>query len=260
MLAEHHKAGLRMSAKRVHDLRVALRRCRSIADAFIEVVSDPVDWKTMQKAARSLFKSLGQLRDTQVMAYWVETLSPPKDPVGRQMADLLAHREKGLKKKAQKAIERFDRKEWKLWTKQLPRRSRLCLKDKKPFERLVRTTFEEAYQLHRRALRNRSKIDWHRLRIGIKRFRYSVENFLPERYAEWEKDLKHLQDLLGEVHDLDVLWSALRETGPAFDGKERARWRRRIEQERQRRLKAYRQKTIGKKSLWERWRAALPEG
>ncbi len=259
VLSEHHKAGLRMSPKRVHDLRVALRRCRSIADGFIAVDSKRTEWKAMTKAARSLFKSLGQLRDTQVMAHWVKALAPARDPVGRRMVDLLARREKGLRKKAKKAIERFNRKEWRLWSKQLPRRSRQYLKDKTLFERLVRKRFEEAYALQQRALRDRSKVGWHRLRIAVKRFRYSVENFQPERYAEWEEDLKSLQDSLGEVHDLDVLWGALRETGSVFKGEERARWRRRIERERQRRLKAYRRKTLGKKSLWNSWRAALSQ-
>ena len=47
---------------------------------------------------------------------------------------------------------------------------------------------------------------FHRLRITIKRFRYIVENFLPLQHAAWSDDLKHIQDLLGDVHDLDVLW------------------------------------------------------
>ena len=45
---------------------------------------------------------------------------------------------------------------------------------------------------------------YHRLRIAIKRFRYIVENFLPLQHAAWSDDLKQVQDLLGEVHDLDV--------------------------------------------------------
>lgn len=46
---------------------------------------------------------------------------------------------------------------------------------------------------------------WHRLRVAVKRFRYIVESFLPEQHAVWKRDLKRLQDLLGEGHDLDVL-------------------------------------------------------
>src|SRR5436309_10032112 len=54
----------------VHDLRVALRRCRSIADGFIALDPDPA-WKEMKKAGRRLFSRLGELRDVHVMQEWV---------------------------------------------------------------------------------------------------------------------------------------------------------------------------------------------
>jgi len=42
----------------VHDLRVALRRCRSLADGLMALDPDP-DWKAMKKAGRRLFQRLG---------------------------------------------------------------------------------------------------------------------------------------------------------------------------------------------------------
>ncbi len=39
----------------------------------------------------------------------------------------------------------------------------------------------------------------------MKRFRYMVESFLPEKSEAWGEELSHAQDLLGEGHDLDVL-------------------------------------------------------
>ena len=49
----------------VHDLRVALRRCRSVAAALEEVDRDPA-WREMRKVSRKLFHGLGALRDAQV--------------------------------------------------------------------------------------------------------------------------------------------------------------------------------------------------
>ena len=127
-------------------------------------------------------------------------------------------------------------------------------------QHLALERFDEARGLHRRALRNRNPAAWHELRMGIKRFRYTVENFLPEHYAEWGKDLKHLQDLLGEVHDLDVLRDSLPEAGPAFDGDAQARWHGWIDRERQVRLDEYRRDMAGRGALWLVWRGELPSG
>lgn len=117
----------------------------------------------------------------------------------------------------------------------------------------------EAYQLHRQALRNRTQNSYHQLRIGIKRFRYTVENFLPTLHENWEKDLKELQDTLGEIHDLDVLWATAVRLHVFEDEPTRHRWQAIIEQERSKRIEAYRARMLGKGSLWRVWRAALPK-
>jgi len=59
----------------VHDLRVSLRRCRSLADGLMALDSNP-DWKAMKKAGKGLFRRLGDLRDVQVMMEWVDKLHP----------------------------------------------------------------------------------------------------------------------------------------------------------------------------------------
>src|ERR1700759_4261623 len=64
----------------VHDLRVALRRCRSMGDA-LRVVDPDNRWKQMKKAGRPLFRKLGELRDVQIMAEWVEKLGQADDAV-----------------------------------------------------------------------------------------------------------------------------------------------------------------------------------
>jgi hypothetical protein len=120
----------------------------------------------------------------------------------------------------------------------------------------------EAYELHKRVLRTRSTVGWHELRIAIKHFRYTVENFLPQQHARWGGDLKELQDLLGEVHDLDVLWAtAIDSRVNAFpDIESRKRWRENLNLERNKRIARYRAKMVGKQSLWRLWRAELPSG
>jgi hypothetical protein len=98
------------------------------------------------------------------------------------------------------------------------------------------------------------------LRIAVKRLRYVVENFLPQRQVEWGKDLHHLQDLLGEVHDLDVLWGRLCSLGDDFSPEERKAWSEIIDRERSNRLEEYKRLTAGEHSLWQKWRQGLPDG
>src|ERR1700688_963508 len=73
VLEECEHVSADFGADPVHDLRVALRRCRSPADGLMALDPDP-DWKNMKKAGKRLFQRLGELRDVQVMAEWVEKL------------------------------------------------------------------------------------------------------------------------------------------------------------------------------------------
>jgi CHAD domain-containing protein len=246
------------SADPVHDLRTALRRCRSMADGIRVFDRDPT-WKKMKRAGKELFSSLGDLRDTHVMGEWVEKVAPSKDAASKTLADFIAEQEQQLKKTAAGVVQNFDRKQWKGWASELPGRAARIPVDSPVFAHLALERWQEAHDLHRRALRNRTNVAFHQLRIGLKRFRYILENFLPSLHAEWGEDLKELQDLLGEVHDLDVLWQTAVHIRAFPDMESRALWRSRIEEERQKRLDSYRSKMVGRDSLWHLWRARLPQ-
>ena len=247
------------SADPVHDLRVALRRCRSIASGVAEVDSDPA-WREMRRESRRLFRKLGALRDLHVQAEWVHTLFSASDPLRQALLEGIGSRENDLRVETAAALEGFDRKRWQAWTRALPERARRLPLNGLVAQHLALERLEEAQSIHRRALRNRNPAAWHELRIGLKRFRYTVENFLPERYSVWAKELKRLQDLLGEVHDLDLLRESMPQAGPASDSQAHARWNEVIEHERQSRLDEYRREMAGRSALWPVWRGELPQG
>ncbi len=287
VLEECDNAAKNFDPDPVHDLRVSLRRCRSMADGLIALDPDPA-WKAMKKAGKRLFQRLGDLRDTQVMMEWVEKLEPTPsdrrdsqvmpepedsagetsgadvedhhDPVARALLVILRGREKEQKLDAHAALEEFDRKQWRHWSKTLPGRAARIHPGSALFKHLALERWTTARELHARALRNRSQVAFHSLRIGIKRFRYIVENFLPVEHNAWSKDLKEMQDLLGEVHDLDVLWSTAVTCRVFPDAESRSQWHKRILDERAKRIEHYRARTIGENSLWQFWRAALPHG
>ena len=259
MLEECDRASMGLLPDPVHDMRVALRRCRSLADGIMAMDPDPA-WKQMKKAGRDLFRRLGSLRDVHVMQEWVSRLGDSNDTVTTALSQYLSTRELQLKQEASKALADFDRKQWKKWSAILPRRAARLRPGNVIFEHLALERWSEVHELHRTALRNRSKVAFHSLRIGLKRFRYIVENFLPQQHAAWSDDLKELQDLLGEVHDLDVLWATALQVNAFPTIELRSFWQARIIEERTRRIDKYRGKMLGKHSLWPVWRAALPTG
>ena len=256
VLREAHRAVRDPATDAVHDLRVALRRCRSMAAGLAAVDPDPA-WNELRKASRKIFRRLGDLRDLQVLQEWLSRLSDESDPVRQALGEIFSAREPGLRAQVVKALNGFDRAQWLLWSRTLPDRARRLVPDGLVAQHLALESWEAARALHRRALRNHNPASWHALRIGVKRFRYTAENFLPALHAHWAADLKHIQDLLGDVHDLDVLSDTLREAGPALDSNAEARWRAAIDHERTPRLDEYRKVMAGRSSLWSKWRAGL---
>jgi CHAD domain-containing protein/HD superfamily phosphodiesterase len=289
---EHVSAGF--EADPVHDLRVAIRRCRSMADGLMALDPDP-NWKAMKKAGKALFQKLGALRDIQIMMEWIEKLSPKieqaksgtaaqsdiadenlENPAAGDSKDqqkdqrvesasnallqILHGREPELKLEAQTALEEFNRKQWRQWSKSLPARAARFRSGSALFKHLALERWTAARELHNRALRNRSQTALHALRIGIKRFRYIVENFLPVEHKAWSDGLKEVQDLLGEIHDLDVLWATAVSCRVFPDSESRQRWHREILAERAARIERYRSLMLGPESRWHAWREALPQG
>ena len=254
---EHAADGL--NAGPVHDLRVAIRRCRSLADGLRAMDPDP-SWKQMKKAGKKIFRALGDLRDMHVMQEWIEKLGIPDDPVAQKLLAHVHAREAECKQEALEDLQQFDRKQWRQWSRSLPRRAGRVRPGSVVFKHLALEKWTAAYDLHNRALRSRSPTAWHELRIGIKRLRYTVENFLPREHFSWGSDLKDLQDFLGDVHDLDVLWNMAVHIRAFPNPESRSRWRQKLNEERSKRLDRYRERMVGKQSLWRVWREQLPSG
>lgn len=240
----------------VHDLRVALRRCRTMAEALSEVYPDP-GWRKVKKTSRALFHALGELRDTQVERNWVRKLAPAGSAPRRHMLRTLASRERELKESAIKALDRFDRKEWKKLGRKLDPKARFFPLESVVFQRLALARLNDAVRLYEQARKRRSTAAWHRLRIGIKAFRYVVENFLPQRYQAWANDLKKCQDLLGELHDLDVSRGDVRRNAARLDAKTVADWIAGIDRARKVRISEFAPLVSGSKSRWNAWRSGF---
>lgn len=244
-------------AKPVHDLRVALRRCISIADGMGDVaVKDP--WKTMGKRARKLFRSLGAMRDSQVLAEWILRIDPAKGASSVALLAAMKAADDSGPDDALRAIVKFDRKRWRDWSISLSPDFRRVVGARPVCECLAVEALESLYHRHRLAQKSPSPYAFHRLRAAVKTFRYRIENFLPNLYPGWARDLQFLQDVLGEMHDVDVLSQRIATSGELLDEAARKWWGEKLEQERASRILKYRQKMSESDSPLAKWREVLP--
>jgi CHAD domain-containing protein len=246
-------------ADAVHDLRVALRRCRTMAEALDEVNPSP-GWRKLKKNSRQLFHTLGDLRDVQVERGWIKKLAPSGDPVRRRLLTLLAAQEKSNRTKAERALDAFDRKGWKKLARKLTPKAQFFPLESVVFQRLALARLNAAADLFQKARKSRSTVAWHRLRIAVKDFRYLVENFLPQRCDAWCDDLRRMQDLLGEVHDMDVLRFKLRRLSLKSNPAAVVQWNERIDAKRKACLEEFLQLSAGPNSPWLTWRAGFQWG
>lgn len=240
----------------VHDLRVALRRCRTMADALSDVNPNP-GWRKLKKASGPLFHALGELRDVQVMSAHTKKMAAASDPVRRHMLRQFAKEEKQCRDRAADALDAFDRKEWKRLAHRIGPKARFFPLESVVFQRLALSQLNQAAALYQQARRKRSDAAWHKLRIAIKRFRYTVENFLPQRHALWSSDLKRMQTILGEVHDIVLLRAAIRRHARRMDPVALAAWNKKFDAERKSLLAEVNAKLSGPQSLWNTWRAGF---
>lgn len=239
------------SEKLIHRVRTSLRRCRSIADVHMALDGDAA-WPAMRRAARRLFRPLGRLRDLHVRQAWMLHLAPADDPTTARYLESQAAHEAELAGAARQALERFDLRRWRRWKRRLARRAERIPLGHPLLAQLAARQCGLASELHRRAMRNRSRVSWHNLRIAVKRFRYTVENFLPERNAAWGGALRRMQEVLGDIHDLDLLWEELAREKALFLPAQLAEWKERIDREVAGRIRDYKRETAGRDGLWSR--------
>ena len=248
------------SAADVHDLRVALRRCRTMADALTDTNPSP-GWNKLKRSSKKVFHTLGELRDVQVEQEWVKKLLPGATDARTQLLKRFRVLENGRLREAQKELDHFDRKEWRRLARKLRAKADMFPVGSVVFQRQALMKLNDAVTLYHQARKRKSGVAWHRVRISIKRFRYIVENFLPQHYEAWARDLKETQDLLGEIHDLDVLRTYIRRHSRELEPQQTvASWLERIQSARAERLEKFLAKTNGKESLWLDWRSGLQGG
>lgn len=258
VLKELRRVRKSMDAEAVHDLRVAIRRCRAIATIMQEVDAHPA-WRAMKRLPRRLFRTLGQARDIQVLEDWIRRISPATDPLRAKLLGALEERLVAPRRQLQRAARRFNENAWRRLARTLTARARLVRPNGLTAQCMALERYEELQRLHARVMRTVSPEAWHALRVGLKRFRYVVESVLPRQSVEWDNDLGEMQGLLGEIHDLDVLTSWIAHESNGVRAALTVSVRRAVNVQRQARIARFRKRTSGETSLLRKWRSGLPE-
>jgi CHAD domain-containing protein len=241
----------------VHRLRVSLRRCRSLAGLMEEVDLHP-SWAHMRRASRKLFRALGELRDAQILEEGVKKVSPANDSLRDTLLKVFERREVKPLARARRAVEQFDQRAWTRLARTLQKRARFVPPNSLVAECLALERYQELWRLHVRAVRTQQPKPWHELRIAVKRFRYTIESVLPARAADWDGGLQDMQDVLGEIHDLDILMKVVRSGSASADAHSVGAVRQRIRARRQACIDQYRRRTQGRAGLLNEWNAGLP--
>jgi CHAD domain-containing protein len=256
----HERAKRLLAVETVHDLRVAIRRCRAVAQGLKEIDDDAgrAQWRALNDAGRPLFQGLGALRDAQVMRDHARTLLAG-DPALERVVALLEGRVREGRVLAKAAVGAFDPAEFARVEKPLPARAERILSDGPLVMHLALRRYEEGRLLHVGAMRSKSTLALHELRIGVKRLRYTVESFLPGVHAAVGKALKKAQDALGELHDFDVLLDWLSTDAP-LHSEDRHRVCSPVRGAREEQLGLYHGFATGPDALWPRIRGALAQG
>jgi CHAD domain-containing protein len=211
-LRSHRRARKKLKTNPVHDFRVALRRCRSLAEGLSAIDPDPV-WRRLRKAAKRQQSALSDLRDIQVLTSWLRPLQLTRGPMGQALAAYFEKQQRSARHEAQRSLKSFPRKRWKRWLRRLPAGTELIPVSERRVAQLVLEQLSQIIELHERWRKEPSAEIWHELRVTVKRFRYMVESFLPKQSGAWSAELQRAQDLLGEGHDLDVLRELIAKLG-----------------------------------------------
>ena len=239
-LRKQKQARKDLDEKSIHDLRVALRRCRSLAEGFSTL--DPhLAWRQLEKVCKKQQRGLTDLRDTQVMRELAERLRLDDGRAGAILAAELKRRERLARRSARKTLEVFPRKLWKRWLRELPVRAEMIPVGESRLVVMALERLTKARELERRWRKTHSATAWHKTRVAIKRLRYTLESFLPNQRAASKNRLRGLQDILGEGHDLDVLRGYVRRVARAtrISARVQKRWLGTIERWRRQRADAF---------------------
>jgi CHAD domain-containing protein len=218
----------------VHRMRVASRRLRTRLALFAPVLpkKKAAEWT---REVKRITRALGQARDTdvqlKVLADFFVAAPAKAQPGGKRLLLRFGQQRARLQLRVAKAVARLQRsgmiEDMEATLRAVRVHARLaengaeslaiCREAQVQGERHLEEML--GYELY--VSQPKRAAELHAMRIAAKRLRYALETFAPQfpgAFEEYLKEIKHLQDLLGDLHDCDVWLGTL----PQFLEDERA--------------------------------------
>jgi CHAD domain-containing protein len=193
----------------VHDLRVALRRMRTVLEIGRDVLG-PFHADEVRRALRDVQRATGDLRDEEVLLALLGSLGVEAPDVGAWL-DGRRRRERRLRRALVRLLQSGPSGVLGAGRKLLTALLAFRIKPSrdKRVHKYARRAVERARREvdRRRGARPDDPDALHRLRIAYKRLRYTVETFsevLPEDLAVLAQGAARMQSRLGDLHDVDV--------------------------------------------------------
>ena len=200
----------------VHDMRVASRRLREALNVFRPVL-DPDAFTKQRKLVKRITRALGDVRDADVFCAFLGKMveGASGDTERLALAYLIDRKEEERAlavAKLQKRFGKLDLKSSRTVFEEAARSTRECAEAAMPLVGLAHTTLadriDRAYVHSSAALEEDALFEQHAMRIACKHLRYAVEIFSPcfdSSFGEVHDTIVAFQDVLGDMHDIDVI-------------------------------------------------------
>jgi CHAD domain-containing protein len=240
----------------IHDLRVALRRVRTLA-SYLALAHPSPALETIQSLSKPLFKDLAKLRNNQVLQERLKQLRSKKDPAAVKLLKILESGETKFRGNIREILPRFEILKWRKLTRLISQPEHIGKTSRKIYVKLALQQLERTEKLHGKVLLKPSLKNYHRVRIAFKKFRYLLENLLPADYRLNAKTLMAIQDVLGSYHDFEFLRKFIQKQRRHLSATNRHQCERSILKEQKRSLRIYHALMSGQKRLWRAWRKGL---
>ncbi len=233
----------------VHDMRVGMKRFRE-ALRLLRPVLPKAEAKQHMAWVEELNDALGAVRDPDVMSEGLAALAqeadlgPALEPLQQELAQRRSRRHDALVGRLD-AIrkEKLQRKCGRFIDRLAAHRSRRHRETARRFaHQAIADRLMRAFALEEAARAPGAVEAFHRMRIAVKRLKYALEPFLgilPRIAKQSYGSVSDLQELMGQVHDCDVLEAAVSDFAAAGDGARRTAAERAIEALHKRRQELY---------------------